>query len=131
MLSMPPDVKRPLTAFGMMDFDPDGISILLQYRYGSPGLAHNAATARVPNLRWLGCFSDDILGIPESKQNQSMIHFSMRDFQRASVMLSWPFMSENYSESCWRRELQIMLMLQWRFEIELLENICEQLSKCL
>lgn len=122
--------NRPPTALGLVDFDPDGICILLQYKYGSRSLAHEAATSQAPTLRWLGCSSDDIAGRPGSKQNQSLIQLSARDHQKTTAMLLWPFMSED-SWDPWRRELQVMLMLQWKFEMEMLESIQEQISKCL
>lgn len=53
-----------LPILGLMDFDPDGISILKCYRHGSQRLAHEA-DAFVQAMRWIGIKSSQLILIRE------------------------------------------------------------------
>ncbi|KAI1135600.1 DNA topoisomerase IV, alpha subunit [Hypoxylon sp. FL0543] len=57
----------------LVDFDPSGIEIMLTYKRGSQGLAHEENVA-VPGLSWLGPKSCDILG--HSNRGASVTHSS-------------------------------------------------------
>ena len=116
---------------GIADFDPDGVSILLNYKYGSISLSHERTIAITPQLKWLGCLSDHISGRLNALQNHGLRHLSHRDRKRAIDMLQWPYMAESWGEASWRRELQVMLTLGYKFEIEMLEQIQDHLSVCL
>lgn len=47
---------------------------------------------------------------------------SFRDRTKAAKMLKWDIMKENGLETEWRRELQVMLMLNLKAEMELLDE---------
>lgn len=47
--------------FGLVDFDPDGIKILLTYKNGSRSLQHEQH-ATLTRLSWIGPRSDDVFG---------------------------------------------------------------------
>lgn len=47
--------------FGLVDFDPDGIKILLTYKNGSRSLQHEEH-ATLTQLSWIGPRSDDVFG---------------------------------------------------------------------
>jgi len=46
--------------YALVDYDPDGLSILRTYQVGSSSLLHEEGTT-TPQLRWLGIRSDQIL----------------------------------------------------------------------
>ncbi|KAK4202027.1 putative meiosis-specific topoisomerase [Triangularia verruculosa] len=63
-LSVLQSMRPKVAIFGLVDFDPDGISILRTYQNGSRRLEHeNEAT--VHSLRWLGVRSCDLLSSEE------------------------------------------------------------------
>lgn len=132
-----------------MDFDPDGISILSTYKYGSWTLSHENANRNVRSIRWLGLQSSDLLYsidhddcdsgegssngrmAPASLDNSSfdssgagLLRLSLRDRKKATGMLKRDLLREDdgWSETEWRRELQVMLMLGYKAEMELLEE---------
>ena len=86
-------------------------------------MAHEGDRARTPSLQWLGCHSDDMVGHSDQSRNVGICQMSQRDQKKAVNMLQWPFMAEDWIEPRWRRELQIMLMLGHKFEIEMIEDI--------
>ncbi|KAB8360640.1 hypothetical protein FH972_024378 [Carpinus fangiana] len=99
----------------LVDYDPDGIAILSTYRHGSSSLAHEGLALVTPTLQWTGLRSADVDNVPD------MLPLTLRDRRKAVSMLSWsrfggdanPFSEERY-------ELQKMLMLNAKAEIELL-----------
>ena len=122
--------RRP-KAYGLADFDPDGMSIILTYMYGSTKLAHEGDAAKTPTLTWVGCSSADIRGDVEASQDRGLRLLTDRDHGRATSMLRWPYMAEDWPEPHWRRELQVMLMLGYKFEIEMVENLLPRLCSLL
>ncbi|KAM7204702.1 Spo11/DNA topoisomerase VI subunit A [Naviculisporaceae sp. PSN 640] len=53
-------IRPQLPIFGLVDFDPHGISIFRTYQTSSRQLRHEES-ATVPGLRWLGIRSNDVL----------------------------------------------------------------------
>ena len=53
-------VRPRLNIFALVDFDPDGIAIMLVYKNGSRQLDHERGIT-VPRLRWLGICSRDLI----------------------------------------------------------------------
>lgn len=110
--------------FGLVDYDPDGLSILSTYKHGSLALAHLNATLNVPRIQWLGLRSADIGRVSDGNdlhQSQGLLHLTARDRRKAVSMLSWTDLAENGREPEWRLELQVMLMLNLKAELQLLE----------
>ena len=108
-----------------MDFDPDGISIMSTYKYGSWNLSHETAKHNVPDMRWLGVQSADIMrdGSEEStRSDRGLLPLSARDRGKATAMLRKHPLLEHGPEAVWRSELQVMLMLGLKAEMELLED---------
>lgn len=105
-----------------MDFDPDGINILSTYKHGSIALSHENDHLTADNISWLGIKSKDIPEGDNPIQRQALLKLSPRDRNKASRMLERePFM-EGGMEPEWRREVQVMLMLNIKAEIQLLEE---------
>lgn len=132
-----------------MDFDPDGISILSTFKHGSWTLSHENANHNVRSICWLGLQSSDLLpgstnhDDPESGERGSneltipatsdstdsessgdgLLRLSLRDRKKATGMLKRDLLGEDHeSETGWRRELQVMLVLGYKAEMELLEE---------
>jgi meiotic recombination protein SPO11 len=107
--------------YGLMDFDPDGFDILSTYKFGSAALAHENESLVLPSLRWIGISSSHIGQEDDLHQSQGLLKLSARDRRKATRMLEREPFIENGSEPEWRREIQVMLMLNVKAEIQLLE----------
>lgn len=107
--------------YGLVDFDPDGLDILSTYKYGSKALAHQSTELILPSMQWIGVNSSHIGQEDDLHQTQGMLRLSARDRHKAKSMLEREQCAENGLESEWRRELQFMLILNIKAEIQLLE----------
>lgn len=103
-----------------MDFDPDGLSIMSTYKHGSFRLSHENFKLNVPRIQWLGLKSRDLCSEAPPSDSAGILHLSLRDRKKAAKMLEWDLMRENGPEMEWRRELQVMLMLNFKAEMEVL-----------
>jgi meiotic recombination protein SPO11 len=101
----------------LVDFDPDGIGIMSTYKHGSMSLAHETNLA-VPSIQWLGIRSRDFLDT--GNEIQGLLSLTARDRNIAVKMLGKTVAEGNRNE--WKRELQIMLMLNVKAEIQILGN---------
>ncbi|ESZ94121.1 hypothetical protein SBOR_5475 [Sclerotinia borealis F-4128] len=107
--------------YALVDFDPDGIGIMSTYKHGSAALAHENEDLSVPSICWLGIRSTDmILG---GGENEGLLKLTKRDRRLAVRMLQRDVCQENGDEEEWRRELQIMLMLNKKAEIQIIGNV--------
>ena len=109
----------------LVDFDPDGIGITSTYKYGSMNLAHESNLA-VPSIQWLGIRSEEILRPgQEGEQNdtKALLKLTARDRRIATSMLARENgFGEQGLEPEWKREIQTMLMLNVKAEIQMLGN---------
>ena len=101
-----------------MDFDPDGLAIMSTYKHGSVSLAHENDTLVAPRIEWLGITSAVIRDIHRDN-SQAWLRLTPRDRRKALKMLEKPICQEEIEVS-WRRELQAMLMLNIKAEIQIL-----------
>ena len=101
-----------------MDFDPDGLAIMSTYKHGSVSLAHENDTLIAPGIEWLGITSNVIRDIQQGK-SKAWLRLSPRDRRKTLKMLENPVCQEEV-EASWRRELQVMLMLNIKAEIQIL-----------
>ncbi|MCJ1421903.1 hypothetical protein MMC32_008270 [Xylographa parallela] len=113
--SIPPPI------FCLADFDPYGLQIVSTYKHGSKSLVHENAELVVTTLRWLGLKSKDLPTDEISADESGLMPLTGRDRKMAVQMLSRPAFSEEV-EPEWRRELQAMLMLDMKAEIQLLDR---------
>ena len=91
------------------------------YKHGSNTLSHENENLIVPSIRWLGIRSSDILNEPNCEEAKGLLKLSGRDRKKAVKMLEKSaVMREDGGEAEWRRELQVMLMLNVKAEIEVL-----------
>lgn len=110
--------------YGLVDYDPDGLCILSTFKYGSVALNEQSKHHRMPNMKWLGLRNQDVavdIKARSVNRGQGLLQLTSRDRHKAVKMLTWPRMVEDGDEPEWRRELQVMLMLNIKAEIQLLE----------
>jgi meiotic recombination protein SPO11 len=124
--------------YAFVDLDPDGIAILSTYKYGSHRLAHEGTslndtlTLSLPDLYWLGVKSHQMsrasLGDSSVYTNampelQGAMKLTARDRTKALQMLQWNLCAEGGPEKEWRKELQTMLMLNVKAEMQILDEL--------
>ncbi|PKS07235.1 hypothetical protein jhhlp_005837 [Lomentospora prolificans] len=143
-------VTRPeMPIYALLDFDPDGINILRCNKWGSTALQHEQK-ATVPRLRWLGIQSDDIMSILNSNYSfgigrRDLDHATGSSFNLTSVLAKatigqlialtandWklatrllvglPTMGLDMDTEEVRRELQLMLMMNLKAEIQVMNE---------
>ncbi len=118
---LPRNRMRTLPTYALMDFDPDGINILSTYKHGSIALPHENDHLTADNISWLGIKSKDLPEDGNTIQTQALLKLSSRDRHKASRMLEREPFIEGGKEPEWRREVQVLLMLNIKAEIQLLE----------
>lgn len=107
--------------FGFVDFDPDGLSILSTYKYGSAALSSQTAQLCVPHMQWLGLRSEHAcLSAASPQATQGRLTLSARDRRRGINML---WRDQLAQENHVRQELQRMLMLNIKAELQLLDDV--------
>lgn len=119
LASQPSTYCLRVPIYALVDFDPDGIAIMSTYKYGSAALAHEGSHLVTPTMQWLGLRACDI------RAEEGLLPLSTRDRRKSIAMLAWPRFVEGNEQSGFRnsevrRELQIMLMLNFKAEVEML-----------
>jgi meiotic recombination protein SPO11 len=114
--------------FGLMDFDPDGLAILSTYKHGSVSAAWQNACLVSPEMKWLGIKSEVIQSLHQDKDD-GWLRLTARDRKMATGLLEKAVFQEEV-ESAWRRQLQVMLMLNIKTEIQVLGD-CSSLESFL
>ena len=117
-----PHLPRP-PIYALADFDPDGIAIISTYKHGSFNLAHENEKLVVPSMRWMGIQSKDVLERRNGEECKGLLRLSGRDRKKAVKMLeNSEWLREGGVQREWRRELQVMLMLNVKAEMEVLSE---------
>ncbi|KAL8704330.1 MAG: hypothetical protein Q9201_002516 [Fulgogasparrea decipioides] len=112
----------PSPIFALVDYDPDGMAIMSTYKHGSLTLSHENANLKTPTVHWLGIRSEDLgfdqLSGKHGDDSKGLLTLSMRDRRKAAKMLGWGIFEEDGVEQEWRRQLQVMLVLnrRWRWK---------------
>jgi meiotic recombination protein SPO11 len=124
--------------YALVDLDPDGIAILSTYKYSSYRLAHEEVAPTetlglsLPNIRWLGVKShhmsrtpvgDSHTGASAMPELQGLMKLTARDRLKAMRMLEWDLCAVDGPEQEWRQELQSMLMLNVKAEMQILDDL--------
>ncbi|KXH45687.1 type IIB DNA topoisomerase [Colletotrichum nymphaeae SA-01] len=130
--------KPELPIFALVDFDCYGIAIMRCYSHGTRGHAHEKATT-VPNMQWLGVKSDDLAfrqdatpshgpdinsseTRPRASTFESSSTLTLRDRTRAINMIKEIEEDGTENDRDCRRELQVMLFLGIKAEIQAVDN---------
>ena len=90
------------------------------YKHGSVNLSHENANHVVPEICWLGLRSCDIHGEKGVEESEGLLRLTARDRKKAVKMLEKGLFAEDGMEREWRKELQVMLMLGVKAEMEIL-----------
>lgn len=90
------------------------------YKHGSAALAHENEDLSVPSICWLGLRSTDMM--QGGEKNEGLLKLTKRDRRLALMILQRNVCQDNGDEEEWRRELQIMLMLNKKAEIQIIGN---------
>lgn len=97
------------------------MAILSTYKYGS--MAHTRENERLnlPSLRWLGIRTSEAIEGLGSAGDETLMSLTKRDRRKIIAMLTKsPVWAIDGPELEWRVELQCMLMLNVKAEIEIL-----------
>ncbi|KAI2821009.1 hypothetical protein CBS63078_1710 [Aspergillus niger] len=115
--------KRP-QFYAFVDGDPDGMAIMATYKYGSVAFAHENRNLNVPGLHWLGLRLADVVAGAGPLGDDTLLRLTKRDRKKAIAMLSKnPVWEADGPEPEWRVELQRMLMLNVKAEMEILYDM--------
>jgi len=114
-----------------MDWDPDGVAILSVYKYGSANKAMEMEDLLTSCIQRLGLSRTDIHDREETRYEQGLIPLTGRDRRKARQLLDKPLYDEGGAEDGWRLELQIMLMLNIKAELQILDEVPGALHKTL
>lgn len=91
------------------------------YKHGSLKLSHENAALNVTSIQWLGIQSRDVLAGNGQDEYSGLLKLTARDRKKAADMLERSeVLQEDGAEKEWRRELQVMLMLNVKAEMEIL-----------
>ena len=91
------------------------------YKHGSLKLSHENAALNVSSMQWLGIQSRDVLAGNGQDEYSGLLKLTARDRKKAADMLERSeVLQEGRAEKEWRRELQVMLMLNFKAEMEIL-----------
>ncbi|PLB33391.1 putative meiosis-specific topoisomerase Spo11 [Aspergillus candidus] len=112
--------RRP-QFLALVDGDPDGLAILATYKYGSMAAAHENRQLNVRGLRCLGLHVSDVVSGADPCGDDALMRLTVRDRRKIVTMLCRnPVFAVDGPELGWRAELQRMLMLNVKAEIEIL-----------
>lgn len=127
-----PRESKPPALLALVDHDPDGIAIMSTYKHGSEALSHENNDLVVPQLQWLGVKREDLISVGSgtggdggdggTETERGLLRMTQRDRVKAVSMLEKGVCSEGGVEVGWRAELQAMLMMNIKAEIQLLDG---------
>ena len=103
--------------YAIVDFDPDGLCIMSTYKIGSAALTHEDAV-KVPYLRWLGLKIEHIVNGQDTHAEEGLLVLTSRDRHKAMCMLQ-----SHSMKNSWRRDLQLMLFLNQKAEIQMVDSV--------
>lgn len=115
--------------YGLVDFDPDGLAILSVYKYGSLALVTENATLVTPNMMHIGLSLEHVLGSSVTDDSQGLLSLTSRDRKKAQSLLGQHALGESGIELQWRAELQMMLMLNVKAELQILDSESDGLER--
>jgi meiotic recombination protein SPO11 len=113
--------NKGLPFYALVDSDPDGMAIVSTYKYGSVAHTSENGKLNVPCLWWLGLRTSDVVTGASGNDDEALMRLTARDRKKIIGMLSSnPVWAAEGPELAWRAELQQMLMLNLKAEIEIL-----------
>ncbi|OAL69374.1 hypothetical protein A7D00_6493 [Trichophyton violaceum] len=117
-------IFNPLPIFILVDSDPDGMAIMSTYKYGSMAQVHRNADLNVPSIQWVGLQASEMMSAASHTNMPSLVPMSQHDRKKAEAMLKRnPSFAEDGPEPAWRKELQSMLVMNLKAELEILYEL--------
>ncbi|OJJ53966.1 hypothetical protein ASPSYDRAFT_94458 [Aspergillus sydowii CBS 593.65] len=118
---LPSRSGRPPHCYALVDGDPDGMAIMSTYKYGSMAHTHENWKLNILSLRWLGLRTSEVVESLGPDGDEALMSLTRRDRRKIISMLSNnPVWAVDGPEPEWRVELQRMLMLNVKAEVEIL-----------
>ncbi|KAL4801573.1 Spo11/DNA topoisomerase VI subunit A [Aspergillus unguis] len=112
---------RPPAFYVLVDGDPDGMAIMSTYKYGSMAHTRENEGLNLPCSRWLGLRTSEMLADLGSAGDEAIMPLTKRDRKKiVSMLMKSPVWAVDGPETEWRMELQRMLMVNVKVEIEIL-----------
>lgn len=100
------------------------------YKYGSMAHTHENWKLNIPSLRWLGLRTSEVVESLGPDGDEALMSLTRRDRRKVVSMLSKnPVWAVDGPEPEWRVELQRMLMLNVKAEVEILYDREDGLEK--
>lgn len=110
-----------IPVLGLFDCDPDGLEIFRCYHSGSQTSIHEARCG-IPDMKWLGVDMCDLICVTQV-MNES-VSMTRRDRDRARAMLKRIKRCDMAGQGTeMRRQLQTMLMLGKKMEIQAVDRV--------
>ncbi|BFZ54256.1 endodeoxyribonuclease [Savitreella phatthalungensis] len=116
---------RATPFFCLVDYDPHGVDILFNYRFGSRKRLFEEQG--IPSLRWLGMHWSDVV---EAKPHQQ-VRLIEGEREVLKRLLERPQAIEDGALLAWRRELHRMRMNDIKAEIEIIYDILSKRGQTL
>ncbi|KAJ5379022.1 hypothetical protein N7509_012141, partial [Penicillium cosmopolitanum] len=111
--------QRRLPFYALVDGDPHGLTIMSTYKYGSLAQLHENAGLTLPPLQWLGLKITDAADETQNSSGELFLSLTTRDRKKiVSMLRRSPIWASDGVEPEWCAELQRMLMLNVKVEIE-------------
>ncbi|KAF8425556.1 Spo11/DNA topoisomerase VI subunit A [Tirmania nivea] len=111
-------ITRSPRIYAVVDHDPHGLNILSVYKFGSVALAHENHRLVVSQVKLLGIKNEDLeLSQDECTQNNEhgILSLTGSDRRKAAQLLGKAYI---WSQNEWRSELQKMLFMNVKAEIQ-------------
>lgn len=120
-----------------MDYDPDGLAIFSVYKDGSAAMAAEKVNLTTPCMQHLGLLRRHVSDEDGTHQAQGLMPLTFRDRKKAKDMLGRMVPSEEEAEGIGevdeegRMELQVMLVLNLKAELQILDAVPSGLDELL
>ncbi|KAF8876708.1 topoisomerase acting in meiosis [Gymnopilus junonius] len=108
-------LPRSIPILALVDGDPFGLDILSVYKYGSRGMQHENGKLAARRIKWLGVWASELERLNIDKDQ--LLPITKHDEKKALSMLR-----REHVPARWRKELQHMLHMRRKVEIEILSS---------
>lgn len=115
----------------MTDFDSDGIAIANTYKHGSAKLAHEGASSQTAKAHRIGLTRHHITDEGASEVEHALLPLTGRDRRKAKAMLRHMSNTDRDGVEDDIADLQAMLMLNLKAELQLLDERPDGLGRFL
>eukprot|EP00808_Paulinella_micropora_P002743 g65554.t1 len=107
------NVELELPCFGMFDYNPHGLAILMSFKLGSANMALESSQYTVPSMKWLGMHHSDAEEVPATDRKR----FSLTDLRMCQKLLETQFIAQN---SKYKKEVEAMTQTHYKVDLQAL-----------